>query len=102
MRSVDYGTLALMKLLILYRARSEQAQTVDPFIRDLKMQHPAARLEVLDLDSRDGIAMATLYDVMHYPAILALRDDGSVIHSWEGETLPLLDEVAYYTFDQQG
>lgn len=54
------------------------------------------RIEIVDADSRDGIATAMLYDVMKYPAILALRDDGSVLKSWEGESLPLMDEVAYY------
>jgi len=53
-------------------------------------------MEVLDVDSRDGMATASLYDVMRYPAILTLRDDGSVLKSWEGEQLPLMDEVAYY------
>jgi hypothetical protein len=85
-----------MKLLILYRPRSEQAATVETFIRDYKSRHESGRMEIVDVDSREGIATAILYDVMHYPAILALRDDGSVAKSWEGEDLPLMDEVAYY------
>ena len=44
--------------------------------------------------------MASLYDIMNYPAILALRDDGSILKTWEGDELPLMDEVAYYTFNQ--
>lgn len=96
-----YGTLLyVMKVVILYRTHSEQATNVESFIRDFQTSHRSGRLEVLDVDSRDGMAMATLYDVMQYPAILALRDDGSVLKSWEGDALPLMDEVAYYTFDQ--
>jgi hypothetical protein len=91
------GTLSVMKVLILYRPRSEQASSVESFIRDFKMRHETGRIETVDADSRDGIATATLYDVMHYPAILALRDDGSVVKSWEGEQLPLMDELTYYT-----
>ena len=30
------------------------------------------RLEVLNIDTRDGSATASLYDVMQYPAILVL------------------------------
>lgn len=85
-----------MKVLILYRPRSEHGQMVESFVRDLKLRHEAKHLEILDVDGRDGIAMASLYDIMSYPAILALRDDGSVLHSWQGEMLPLMDEVAYY------
>lgn len=87
-------------MVILYRPKSEQTSAVESFIRDFKYRHDANRLEVLDADSRDGIATATLYDVMGYPAILALRDDGSVVKSWEGDMLPLMDEVAYYTMNQ--
>lgn len=89
-----------MKVLILYRSRSEEARDVEAFIHDFKSRHETGRIEVLDVDSRDGIAMATLYDVMRYPSILALRDDGSVLKSWEGDELPLMNEVAYYTFSQ--
>lgn len=69
---------------------------MESFIREFKLQHAGGRMEVLDVDTRDGMATASLYDVMRYPAILALRDDGSVLKSWEGEALPLMDEIAYY------
>lgn len=94
----SYGTLYLMKVLILYRPRSEHGRTVEDFVRDFKTSHNDGRLEVLNIDSREGSAMASLYDIMQYPAVLALRDDGSVLKSWEGDTLPVMNEVAYYTF----
>lgn len=96
-----YATLpVVMKVVILYRTRSEQASAVESFIRDFRTSHQSGRLEILDVDSRDGMAMATLYDVMQYPAILALRNDGSVLKSWEGDALPLMDEVAYYAVNE--
>lgn len=85
-------------MLILYRPQSEQASGVESFVRDFKAQHDATRLEVVDADSRDGIASASLYDVMAYPAILALRDDGSLLRSWEGDMMPLMDELAFYVY----
>lgn len=53
---------------------------------------------MLNVDSRDGSATASLYDVMQQPAILALRDDGSVLNIWQGDMLPLMDEVAAYAY----
>lgn len=88
----------LMRVVILYRPKSEQARMVESFIRDFKSRHEADHVEAVDVDSRDGMATATLYDIMSYPAILALREDGSLLRSWEGEMLPTMDEVAYYTF----
>ena len=91
-----------MKVLILYQPRSEHASDVESFVRDFKLRHEASRIELVDVDGREGIATATLYDVMSYPTILALRDDGSVLHSWEGSMLPLMDEVAYYATGVNG
>jgi hypothetical protein len=90
-----------MKVVILYRPNSEHGRLVEAFVRDYQMQHQEGKVEVLDIDSRDGGATASLYDVMQYPAVLALRNDGSVLKSWEGEMLPMMDEVAYYTYNQE-
>lgn len=87
-----------MKVVVLYRPNSEHGTMVESFIRDYQRGHEADRLEVLNVDTRDGSATASLYDVMQYPAILVMREDGSLIKSWEGEAFPLMDEIAYYTF----
>ena len=84
-----------MKLLILYRPNSEHARAVETFIHDFESRHvPPAKVEVLSLDTRDGAATASLYDVVQYPAMLATTTDGSVTRMWEGQTLPLMSEVA--------
>jgi hypothetical protein len=51
---------------------------------------------VLNIDTREGSATATLYDIMQYPAILVIQGDGGVQKVWQGERLPLMDEVAVY------
>ena len=86
-----------MKVIVLYRPNSEHARQIETFIQDYHNQHGNARLEVLDIDSREGSALASLYDIMRYPTILALANDGMVLKTWEGDALPLMDEVAYYT-----
>lgn len=85
-----------MKVLILYRPNSEHGRTVEEFIHDFQRSHGTHHLEVLNLDSRDGIATATLYDIVQYPAILVIQDDGFIQKVWEGGSLPLMDEVAAY------
>ena len=69
---------------------------IEEYVRDYQQRHQPDHLELLNIDTRDGSAMATLYDVMQYPAILILRGDGGVQKVWQGETLPLMDEVASY------
>lgn len=85
-----------MKVLILYRPDSEHGRLTEEFIHDYQTTHQSDHLEVLNIDTREGSATATLYDVVQYPAILVVQNDGSIQRSWEGETLPLMDEVAAY------
>lgn len=84
-----------MKLLVLYRPNSDHGRMVEEFIHNYKDRNSGG-VEALNIDSREGIAMATLYDIMDYPAILALRADGFVQKIWQGQELPLMDEVASY------
>ncbi|MBC7581303.1 hypothetical protein H7097_00355 [Aeromicrobium sp.] len=87
-----------MRLIVLYRPQSEFSRVVEEFIENYKRRHEGERLEIVNYDSRDGSATASLYDIMQQPAILALREDGSVLKTWEGSTMPLMDEVASYTY----
>jgi hypothetical protein len=85
-----------MKVILLYRPDSEHAETVEEFARDFVKQHADRRIELLSVDTREGSSMAMLYDIVSYPAILALSDDGLLLQNWQGSTMPLMDEVAYY------
>lgn len=86
-----------MKVLVLYRPNSEHARSIEEFLHEFGRRNPSDRIETIDIDTRDGTATATLYDVMAYPAVLALGDDGRELKRWVGEEMPLLDELAYYT-----
>lgn len=94
-RSICY-TKVIMKVLILYRPNSEHGRLIEEFIREYQGRHQPGHLEIVNIDSRDGIATASLYDVMQYPAILVLQTDGYAQKVWQGDSLPLMDEVASY------
>lgn len=85
-----------MKVIFLYRPNSEHGRIVEDYIRDFRARHEGERIETLNVDSREGSAMASLYDVVQYPAILVVQNDGYVQRSWQGDQLPLMDEVASY------
>jgi len=92
--------LAVMKVLILYRPDSEFAREVETYAQDLKRVHGDAlgRIDLVSVNSRDGASTASLYDIMEYPSILVLADDGSLVNNWNGTPLPLMDEIAGYAF----
>lgn len=85
-------------MVILYRPVSEFARGVETFVHDFKARYSAVRLDIVNIDEREGIATASLYDLMRFPAILALADDGVLLKSWEGSDLPRIDEVASYVY----
>jgi hypothetical protein len=85
-----------MKLIILYRPNSEYARRVEEFIANFNERHDKHPAEVINVDSREGVSTATLYDVVQYPAILVVGNDGGVQKIWQGPELPLVNEVAGY------
>jgi len=90
----------VVKLLVLYRPDSEHSRDVESFVRDFqRLYEVGKKVEVLSINTRDGSATASLYDVMSYPAILVLANDGSVINMWQGLPMPLMNEVAGYAYN---
>jgi hypothetical protein len=88
-----------MKVMILYRPNSEHATVVESFVRDFQHQHDfGERVELLSMDTRDGAATASLYDIWQFPTVMALSDDGRMLNMWQGQPLPLMDEVAGYAY----
>jgi hypothetical protein len=84
-----------MKVVMLYRPNSEHARRAEEFVREFNRNYVNYKLELVDLNTRDGAATASLYDVMQYPALLALTNDGQLLKEWEG-SFPLINEVSYY------
>jgi thioredoxin-like negative regulator of GroEL len=88
--------LKVMKVVVLYRPNSETSRSVEDFVKELEKEHKA-RVDLVSLDTRDGSSTASLYDVMQNPAILVLANDGQLVKDWQGKSLPLKNEVSYYT-----
>lgn len=82
--------------MVLYRPNSEHSRKVEEFAHDLEHSF-GGKVELVSVDTRDGASTASLYDVMTYPAILALQNNGQLIKDWGGSTMPLINEVSYYT-----
>lgn len=86
-----------MKITVLYHPNSEYRMGVEDFVRDFKSRYSEADIEVLDVDSVDGSALAKLYDIVQYPAILVTDESGHLQQYWQGSDLPPIDEVAAYS-----
>ena len=82
-----------MGLTILYRERSEHARAVTEFVEMLKRRYPAKQVKLIEIDTKEGADEARLHGVTQYPAFIVTSYEGRVIQQWEGEHLPLIDEV---------
>ncbi len=85
-----------MKVIVLYRPNSEHSRKVDEFVHDFVHAEPNRKVDLMDVDSPEGVAKCQLYGVVQYPSIIAIDDNGVLLKGWEGN-LPLMDELSYYT-----
>jgi thioredoxin-like negative regulator of GroEL len=84
-----------MKVCVLYQPESENSRPVEEFAHDFQKQHNV-KFELVSVQTREGSALASLYDIVRYPAVMALRDDGQLLQIWQGDQMPLMSEVAAY------
>ncbi len=84
-----------MKVIAVYRSESEHGRAVEEYLRDFTHQ-TGRELESLDPDTKEGIEFCRVYDIVEYPTLVALSDDGHLQNSWRGQPLPTISEVSYY------
>ncbi len=84
-----------MKAVIVYKNESDHARAVLDYLRDFERQ-TGRQLATIDPDSPDGIDLCRVYDIVEYPTIVAMSDEGMALNSWRGLPLPTISEVSYY------
>jgi hypothetical protein len=84
-----------MKTIVIFRRESEHGRAVEEYMEDF-LRRTGRELEVLDPDTPDAASMCRTYDIVEYPSIIALSDDGRLQNSWRGLPLPTISELSYY------
>lgn len=84
-----------MKAVILYHPNSEHGRTIESYARDFHSRN-GKTIDLLSLETREGAATASLYDIVRYPAVMVIDETSRLHKEWQGEELPLMDEVAGY------
>ena len=85
-----------MKVVVLYRERSDHRRDVETFVGDLK-KVSGRTVETLEVDSRGGADFARLYDIVQYPAIAVSRSDGHLQKLWQGlDNWPTINDIEFY------
>lgn len=82
-----------MRVICVYRDNQDYSRSVSEWIENVRRQ-TGREIEVMDPDQNSDFCEA--YDIVEYPTILAIGEQGEVHASWRGRDLPLINEVTYY------
>jgi hypothetical protein len=84
-----------MRVVVVYKNQNDYTSTVDEFLHDFEYQ-TGHKLEVVDPESLQGIGFCETYDVVEYPSIIAISDNGAQQKLWRGLPLPTISDVSFY------
>ena len=84
-----------MRVVAVYKDQTDYARDVETFLRDFTAQ-TGHTIETIDPDSPAGIDFCTAYDIVEYPTLIAIADDGSMQNTWSGLPLPTVMEISFY------
>jgi hypothetical protein len=85
-----------MRIIALYHPKSDHGGRVEDYAHEYHRRRLDRNIELVSVDTKEGWEMAKLYDVVRYPAILAIEKDGHMAAMWQEEQLPLVNEVDSY------
>ncbi|MDR2336920.1 MAG: hypothetical protein LBE03_02350 [Candidatus Nomurabacteria bacterium] len=84
-----------MRAVVIFYNDRDYTRTVLDYIEDIRRQ-TGHEFEALDPETRAGDDFAKAYEIVEYPTVMFLEDDGRVSFQKTGLPLPLINEVEYY------
>lgn len=84
-----------MRLVVAYKNKRDYSSTVDDFLRDIKYQ-TGHDLEIIDPETLAGSQFCETYDILEFPTVMAISNDGIIQNTWSGLPLPTISEISYY------
>lgn len=82
-----------MRVAIIYRDNQDYSRAVNEWLEAFKRQ-TGKELEKIDPDRETNFCET--YDIVEYPTIIAIGNQGDVRAIWRGRELPLINEVSFY------
>ena len=84
-----------MRVVVVFKDDTDYSRTVLDFLHDFEHQ-TGHTLETINPDSAEGMLFCNTYDIVEYPTIIALSNDGVMQNLWRGIPFPTISEVSYY------
>ncbi len=84
-----------MRVVCVWREGEDYSRMMEEWITEFE-RRTGKEIESISPDGREGDSFCRTYDIVEYPTILALGEDGAVLADWRGQQLPTFDTVAYW------
>ena len=88
-----------MRLVIVWNEQTDYAREVRDWLKDFAHDTGGKKIESLDPETREGEDFCKLYDIVEYPTIIAVEDEGQMLEMWRGTPLPQIEQVAYWVWE---
>lgn len=86
-----------MSINIIYRPNSETSSAAEAYANQFEREF-SAQIKLIDQDSKDGIRFSQLYDIMQFPALVVVQEDGALVNMWtDRDKWPTLSELSFYS-----
>lgn len=83
-----------MRTICIFRDNEDYTRQVTDWLEDF-YRRTGKHVETMNPD--ENVNFCKTYDIVEYPTIITIGNSGEVIAMWRGRTLPLINEVSYYT-----
>lgn len=88
-----------MRVVCVWKENADYSREMADWLESFQ-RRTSKEIESIDPESANGSNFAGIYDVVEYPTLLALADDGRVLEAWRGMPLPRIDEVSYFAAEK--
>jgi len=84
-----------MRVVVITKDQNDYTREVLDYLNDFKRQ-TGHDLETVNPDTAEGTQFCDTYDIVEYPSIVAISNDGVLQSSWSGLPMPTISELSYY------
>ena len=85
-----------MKAIVLYIPKSDHGTMTENYVKEFKRFHGGVDISLLDAETREGVSLCKLYDILQYPALIVVNQDMMLQQAWLGSMFPDMNQVMSY------
>ncbi len=90
-----------MRVVIIWNEATDYASEVRSWLKDFEHDTGGTKIvESIDPETMEGESFCRTYDIVRYPTIIAVDNDGKVLEEWTGTPLPQIEQVSIWASEK--